>query len=120
MTAVAISHNTLKEMPMPREVTVTLSHDLGQEEARRRIREGFDKIKGQLTGGMMFKFTEDWTSDDQLSFTAKGLGQNIFGTIDVFPAHVRIQATLPGLLASLAEIITGNLQKQGTLLLEKK
>jgi hypothetical protein len=105
---------------MPRLVTVTLSHDLGAEEARRRLREGFGRLKSSLSGGMMFAFDESWTSDNQLRFNAKGLGQTIAGVIDVFPQHVRIEATLPNVLASLAEIITGRLQKEGALLLEKK
>ena len=105
---------------MARPVTITISHDLGREPARQRIVDGFDKLKTSMTGGMMFKFTEEWTSDDTLEFRAKGLGQNITGQIDVFPQHVRIEATLPGILASLAEIITGNIEKEGKLLLEKK
>lgn len=105
---------------MARPITVTLSHDLGVAEARHRLREGFGKIKSSLSGGMMFVFEENWTDENQLRFLAKGLGQTIVGVIDVFPQHVRIEATLPNLLASLAEIITGKLQKDGTLLLEKK
>jgi hypothetical protein len=105
---------------MPRAVTVTISHDLGSEEARRRLREGFGRIKSTLSGGMMFAFDEDWTGDDQMRFTAKALGQTIVGVIDVFPHHVRIEATLPNFLATFAEIITGKLQKEGKLLLEKK
>lgn len=105
---------------MARPVTVTISHDLGAEEARKRLRSGFGKLKSSLSGGLMFAFEENWTNDDQLRFTAKGLGQTIDGVIDVFPQHVRIEATLPGVLASLAEIITGKLEKEGTLLLEKK
>jgi len=105
---------------MPREVTVTLNHDLGQEEARRRIREGFGKLKSSLSGGMMMSFTEEWETEDRLAFRAKGLGQNIHGVIDIFPQHVRIVATLPGVLASLAEMISGRVEKQGQILLEKK
>jgi len=105
---------------MPRPVTVTISHDLGLEEARRRVREGFDQLKGQMTGGMMFKFSENWTNEDTLNFHAKGLGQNITGQIDIFPQHVRIEVVLPSLLATIAETITGKVEKQGRLLLEKK
>ncbi|MEZ5897477.1 MAG: polyhydroxyalkanoic acid system family protein [Parvularculaceae bacterium] len=105
---------------MARPVTVTLSHDLGVEEARKRIRESFGKLKTAMTGGMMFKFTETWESEDKLTFTARGLGQTITGVIDVFPQHVRIEAVLPGLLASLAETVTGKLEKEATILLEKK
>lgn len=105
---------------MARPVTVTLKHDLGADEARRRLREGFSKIKQSLSGGMVFAFDEQWTSDNQLRFAAKGLGQTIDGVIDIFPQHVRIEAVLPGVLAALADIITGKLEKEGTLLLEKK
>ncbi|MEO1135674.1 MAG: polyhydroxyalkanoic acid system family protein [Pseudomonadota bacterium] len=105
---------------MSRPVTVTISHDLGKEEARTRVRNGFDKLKSAMTGGMMFKFDETWTSEDTLSFTAKGLGQNITGAVDVFPAHIRITATLPGFLATIAETIAGRVEKEGTLLLEHK
>lgn len=105
---------------MARPVTVTISHDLGKEAARQRIRDGFDKLKNQMTGGMMFRFSEEWTTDDTLSFTANGLGQNISGKIDVFPQHVRIEVVLPGLLATVAEAITGKVEKEGRLLLENK
>ncbi|MCA8889351.1 MAG: polyhydroxyalkanoic acid system family protein [Parvularculaceae bacterium] len=105
---------------MARPVTVTLSHDLGVEEARKRIRDSFGKLKSAMTGGMIFKFEETWESDDKLTFTARGLGQTITGVIDVFPQHVRIEAVLPGLLASLAETVTGKLEKEATILLEKK
>jgi len=105
---------------MARPVTVTISHDLGKEEARVRVRDGFDQLKSALTGGMMFKFSQEWTSEDTLSFTAKGLGQDIIGAIDVFPAHIRITATLPGLLASIAESVAGRVERQGKLLLEDK
>ncbi len=105
---------------MARPVTVTVSHDLGLEEARQRFRDGAGKLQEPLAGGMMLKFTETWETDDRLTFTAKGLGQTITGEIDIFPQHVRITATLPGILASLAETIAGRVESQGKLLLEKK
>lgn len=105
---------------MSRPVTVTISHELGADGARQRLRDGFGKLKSSLGGGMMLAFEEDWASDNQLRFTARGLGQTITGVIDIFPQHVRIEAKLPSVLASLAEIITGKLEKEGALLLEKK
>lgn len=105
---------------MARPVTITLSHELGKEEARQRVEDGFSSLKKPMSGGMMFKFEEHWESEDRLVFTARGLGQTITGEIDIFPAHVRIVATLPGLLASLAESISGRVERQGRILLEKK
>ena len=69
---------------------------------------------------MVFKFSENWETEDRLTFIAKGLGQTITGEIDIFPQHVRITATLPDILASIAETIAGKVEKQGKLLLEKK
>ena len=105
---------------MARPVTVTIPHDIGREETRRRIREGFGKLKSEISGGVPLSFEENWTNDDQLVFQAKGLGQKVQGKIDIFPAHIRIELILPGFLASLAEIITGRLEQQGQILLEKK
>lgn len=105
---------------MARPVTVTISHELGKEEARTRIREGFDKLKSAMSGGMMFKFSEEWPGEDTLDFTAKGLGQNITGTVDIFPQHIRIEVTLPGVLATIAETIAGKVEREGRLLLEQK
>lgn len=105
---------------MSRPVTVTISHDLGKDEARKRLVDGFDALKSSIAGGMVLKFNEQWTRDDQLTFNARGLGQNIDGVIDVFPQHVRIQLTLPGFLAAIAERVTKRLEKEGALLLEKK
>lgn len=108
------------EIRMARIVTITLQHDVGKDEARRRLIEGFDKIKGALGGGMLMSFTQEWTSADRLAFTAKGLGQSISGHVDIFPQHVRIEAMLPGILAGIAEAIAGRVEKEGKLLLEKK
>lgn len=105
---------------MARPVTVTISHDLGVEEARKRIAEGFGSLQKSLGGGMMFAFSETWANEDKLEFSARGLGQNIHGVIDVFPQHVRIEVTLPGVLAAIAEKITGQVEREGRLLLEKK
>lgn len=102
---------------MSRLVTVTLKHDVGQIEARRRVADGFDRLKSALAGGMVLAFSQEWRNPDRLEFTAKGLGQTITGAIDIFPEHVRIEAMLPGLLASIAEAIAGRVEKQGRILL---
>ncbi|MBB5519598.1 polyhydroxyalkanoic acid system family protein [Amphiplicatus metriothermophilus] len=105
---------------MARPVTVTISHDLGKEEARRRVADGFGDLKRHIAGGMLFRFEENWAGEDRLVFAARGFGQHVTGTIDVFPQHVRIEVVLPDLLAAIAEKIAGRVEKKGRLLLEKK
>ena len=103
---------------MARPVTIMLNHDLGKEEARRRVVEATGKVH-DAAAKASFKISEEWDGD-RLAFTAKGLGQNITGDLDVFEQHVRIVVMLPGLLAGLAETIVGRVEKEGQILLEKK
>lgn len=102
---------------MAKEVTVTITHDLGIEEAKRRIDERFDNLKASIAGNMGLKFEQGWEGD-RLNFRAKGMGMNIPGTIDVFPEHVRIEMVLPTLLANMAEALRGKVEKQGQLMLD--
>jgi len=106
---------------MARPVTVNIPHSLGKDEARRRIEEGFGRMRQQMVGGMgaMFAFQDRWEGD-RLNFEGGGLGQKITGRLDVFPESVRLELDLPEILAAIADKITGRLQTEGQKLLEKK
>lgn len=106
---------------MPTPITVNLPHQLGKEEARRRIAEGFGKLRTQMTGGLLglVSFQERWEGD-RLHFEGGGLGQKITGRIDVMADSVQIQLDLPPLLAAIADRITGKLKNEGQKLLTKK
>jgi len=60
-----------------------------------------------------------WTGD-RLDFQIRALGQSAAGTIEVFDDNIRIDVTLPWLLAKLGERLLPGLKKEATLLLEKK
>ena len=100
-----------------RPVTVTLSHEHSRAEVRRRLDENVGQLTSQL--GSVAKVTHEWNGD-RLDFKARAMMQSITGDITVFDDHVRITVVLPGLLAGMAEKVTGSLQKQGQLLLDKK
>ncbi|ADM09701.1 hypothetical protein PB2503_08229 [Parvularcula bermudensis HTCC2503] len=104
---------------MARPVTVTISHDLGKDQARTRVDERFDALETSIAGNVGLNFEKHWEGDT-LKLKAKGLGQKITGDVDVFPQHVRITVMLPGLLAGMAEALTGRLEKQGRIMLEDK
>lgn len=106
---------------MARPVTVTIPHALGKDEARRRIEEGFGRLRQQMTSGMgaMLSFQERWEGD-RLHFEGGGLGQKMTGRLDVRADAVEIQVDLPEILAAIAEKITGKLKTEGQKLLEKK
>lgn len=105
---------------MPKTITITLAHDLGKDEARRRVEAGFDRLKSAIAGDAIARFERNWESEYRLAFNGRGLGQSATGFIDVFPQHVRITATVPTLLGSLAEIVAGRVEAEGKLMLEKK
>jgi len=106
---------------MARPVSVTIPHALGKDEARRRIEEGFGRLRQQMTSGIgaMMSFQERWEGD-RLHFEGGGLGQKMTGRLDVRADAVEIQLDLPDILAALAEKITGKLKTEGQKLLEKK
>ncbi len=55
-----------------------------------------------------------------MSFRAGAMGQTIDGHLDVMDDQVRVEVRLPWLLAVIAEKAQHFIQKQGTLMLEKK
>ena len=106
---------------MARPVTVNIPHALGKDEARRRIEEGFGRMRQQMTGGLgaMVSFQERWEGD-RLHFEGGGLGQKMTGRLDVMADSVQIQLDLPEMLAAIADKIAGRLKTEGQKLLEKK
>ena len=102
---------------MSKAVTVTIPHELGRAEARRRVDAGFGDLSRHLGG--LGAVTQSWEGD-RLSFSLAMMGQAIAGAIDVTDHAVRLEVLLPNLLALIADKVKGRLQKEGQLLLEKK
>lgn len=103
---------------MAETVKVDIPHKLTREDARERIRKGFDGIRSEATGGFV-KFEDVWNGD-HLDFRAKVMMQSITGRLDVLDDHVHVEIELPAFLAALAEKLTGKIRKEGQILLEKK
>ena len=104
---------------MSKPLTVEIPHDLGLQEARRRVEDGFDRLEHQFGGGGLARLEKRWTGD-KLSFQAQVLGQTVSGRLEVMAALVRLELDLPPFLAMIASSLKGRLQKEGHLLLEKK
>ncbi len=99
-------------------MNLTLPHELGRAEARRRIDEGFETF-AQHMGGAAGALERAW-SGDRLRFVVQALGQRISGTIDVEDAAIRLEVLLPNLLARAAETVRTRLRREGRQLLENK
>ncbi len=105
---------------MARPITINIPHDVGKDEARRRITTGFDRLRQQMTGNLdgIFAFQEHW-EEDRLHFEGTAMGQKITGRFDVKPESVQIQLDLPEILARMAEKVRDKLQAEGRKLLER-
>jgi len=99
-------------------VTVIIGHHLGKVEAVRRLKEGFARTNGRL-GSIIAMEQETWEGDT-LRFRIRALGQTAAASIEVLDDALRIEVSLPWLLAKAAKRLLPILRKQATLLLEKK
>src|SRR4051812_46338100 len=103
---------------MSKAITISIPHELGRAEARKRIDEGFERFSHQM-GGVTGAVTKSWEGD-RLAFALSAMGQAISGTLDVLDHTVKLEIHLPNILGMIAGKLKGRLQKEGQLLLEKK
>ena len=99
-------------------VKVSISHRLGKGEAVRRIKEGFAHTSGHL--GPMIAIEQHFWEGGTLRFRLRALGQTAAASIEVLEDTLRIEVSLPWLLAKAANRLLSVLRKEATRLLEKK
>ena len=112
----AALRGNLARMTTP--LTVSIPHQLGRAEARRRIETGFAKMIHALPGGTG-RSSERWDGD-RLVFSVGALAQTVDGVVDVGDAAVTMEIRLSGVLGLIASGLKDRLQKAGQLLLTKK
>ena len=103
---------------MSETVSVMVGHRLGKTEAIRRLKDGFARTNGQL--GPMVAIEDEAWDGDTLRFRVRAIGQTAAARVDVLEDALRIEVSLPWLLAKAANRLLGVLRKEATLLLEKK
>jgi Putative polyhydroxyalkanoic acid system protein (PHA_gran_rgn) len=99
-------------------LVVSLPHRLGRTEATRRLKDGLASVSSQF--GAFFVIEEEIWSGDRLSFRIVALKQRASGIIQVTEDQVRIEVTLPWLLARFASRAQALISQRGQLMLEKK
>ena len=100
---------------MSQPIEVDLPHQLGKDEARRRIAGNIHKLESHIPGGA--RVQSGWTGD-QLNLDVQALGQSVTATIDVEETRVRVKVLLPPMLGMFGGLIQAALQKKGDVLLE--
>ena len=103
---------------MSEPLVVMLPHRLGKDEALRRLKDGLGRANTEFAWLIALE-GEVW-SGDRLSFRAAALGQRAAGFIDVYDNAVRLEVTLPWLLARFAHALQRVIGQKGQLMLEKK
>jgi Putative polyhydroxyalkanoic acid system protein (PHA_gran_rgn) len=102
---------------VPSPIVVTISHQLGREEAKRRLDHGLTYIRSQLAA-FVSAIECGWTGY-RLDFSLSAMRQSIIGRIEVEDRLVRVELGLPLLLSLLSERIISRITREGLLLLDK-
>ena len=100
---------------MSQPIEVDLPHNLGKDEARRRIANNMHKLQDHIPGGAQVQ--SGW-SGDQLNLDVAAMGQSVTAAIDVMETKVHLKVLLPPMLGMFAGMIQAALQKKGSVLLE--
>lgn len=100
---------------MTQPIEVDLPHNLGKDEARRRIANNIHKLEQHIPGGAAVQ--SGWAGD-QLNLDVAAMGQSVTAEIDVEEARVRLKVLLPPMLGMFSGLIQGALQRKGSVLLE--
>jgi len=98
-------------------ITLSIPHQLGRAEARRRIETGFAKMI-HLLPGSAGTCSERWDGD-RLIFGVGAMGQTVSGVVTVLDEAVTMEIELPGVLGLIAGRLKDRLQKAGQLLLKQ-
>jgi hypothetical protein len=102
---------------MSKPLVVSIPHQLGREEASRRLKAGLTRAAVSVP---VLKVDEERWEGDRMIFRVRALGQAASGHLDVAEDHVRLEVTLPWLLQRFAEVAQVAIQKRGNLLLTKR
>ena len=102
---------------MSEPLIVSIPHQLGREEAIRRLKGGLTRAASSI---QVLKVDEERWEDNRMVFRVRALGQAASGYVDVEDDHVRLEVTLPWLLQRFAQAAKSAISQRGTLLLTKR
>ena len=102
---------------MSQPIEVDLPHNLGREEARRRIANNVHRLTDHIPGGA--QVSSSWVGD-RLDLSVAAMGEQIVGALDVQDTKVHVKLALPGMLGMFGGVIAGALKSRGGMLLEDR
>jgi hypothetical protein len=102
---------------MSEPLVITLPHNLGKDEALRRVKPALGTASASFP---VLKVEEEVWSGDRLDFRVRALGQIAAGNVQVGEDSVRLEVSLPWLLHKFGEVVQKSIAGRGRILLEKK
>lgn len=106
-----------EDLEMSAPLIVSIPHQLGREEATRRLKTGLTRAASSIP---VLKVDEERWEDNRMIFRFRALGQAASGHLDVEDDHVRLEVTLPWLLQRFAQAAQVAIRNRGNLLLTKR
>jgi hypothetical protein len=103
---------------MPEPLTVTISHRLGRDKAKRRLDAGLGQVRAQLAP-LVSSLTYAWDGY-RLDFDITAIRQRVTGTIQVEDDVIRVEIGLPLLLRVLSSVIAARVEGETRLLLSRR
>ncbi|MBW8903210.1 MAG: polyhydroxyalkanoic acid system family protein [Bradyrhizobium sp.] len=98
-------------------LVVSIPHQLGREEAMRRLKGGLSRAAASVP---VLKVDEETWDDNRMMFRVRAMDQAATGNLQVADDHVRLEITLPWLLQRFAEAAKAAITQRGNLLLTKR
>jgi putative polyhydroxyalkanoate system protein len=96
-------------------LSITIPHQVGKAEAKRRIGEQASQLQSQH-GGMFQRVEQRWDGDT-LHFHIGAMGQSIAGSALFTEQTVHLEIALPWMLSMLAGAVKKQIEQQGHKLL---
>ena len=105
---------------MSRPIHAAVPHQLGKEEAKRRLSSRIGELPNHIPGGAA-RVGSAWTGDDRMTLNVYAMGQEVQATIDVGETALDVMINLPPMLGFFSDAIRKTIEKKGgTLLLDNK
>ena len=95
---------------------VPIPHNLGREEARRRLQANGHKMADSFPAGMA-QVETSWPSEDRMALSIQAMGQAVVGRIDIEDTQVVLNVDLPPALGFIEPIIAGAIKQSGQKML---
>jgi len=98
-------------------LVVTISHALDKDEVVRRLQPALGRAVQMFP--VLSVEHEQW-SDNRMDFQIRAFGQAVTGNVLVGDKEVRLEITLPWLLAKFADVVRDSIERRVKVLVEKK